>query len=185
MHVETIAPQFPNLIYQPTEYEKRMLDSVNAYAEGCTNKNVCPAMQVDIRKPYTEWGRNPDPSGPFLTGGGSHKDFSEYKGCFDFMLNINLIHISEFACTEGLFHNAGQLLKPGGILFTYGAYAENGVLEPESNQRFDAGLRSENPAWGIRDIVDLKVVAKKNGIELVEKYEMPANNKLLVWKKTA
>lgn len=182
MHIEYFAPKFPNLTFQPSEYDARLLDSVKAFAQDCPTKNVCPPIQVDIRKPYTEWGENHDPSGPFLTGD-SHKDFKEYKGSFDYMLNINLMHISEFECTEGLFYNTGQLLKPGGLLFTYGAYAENGIIEPESNRRFDAGLRNENAAWGLRDIVDLKKIALKHEIELVEKYEMPANNKTLIWKK--
>lgn len=183
MHIQYFAPQFPKITFQPSEYDLRLLESVTAYAVDCPHNNVCPPMQIDISKPYMEWGVNSNPNGPFLIGN-THKDFKDYKGVLDFMLNINLMHISEFKCTEGLFFNAGQLLKPGGLLFTYGAYAEDGVIEAESNRRFDAGLKSENPEWGLRDIVDLKKIAAKNGIELVQKYDMPANNKTLVWCKS-
>lgn len=182
MHVEHFAPHFPNFTFQPSDYERHLLDSIRAYAKDCPTRNICSPMQIDIRKPYTEWGQNRDLKGPYLKGN-SHLDFAQYKGLFDVMLNINMIHITEFDCTEGLFFNAGQLLKPSGLLITYGPYAENGVLQPESNVRFDAGLRCENPGWGVRDIALLKEVAAKNGIRFVEKYEMPANNKTLVWQK--
>lgn len=139
-------------------------------------------MLIDVRQNFSEWGRSPYTGGPFLFGN-MFLNFSELAKSFDFILNINMVHISEFACTEGLFANAGKLLKPKGKLFTYGPYAENGVLVPESNVNFDMGLRAQNPAWGVRDIVDLEKVAQKNGIKLIEKYDMPANNKCLVWQK--
>lgn len=165
-HVEHFAPKFPKLTFQPSEFDRRSLDSLQAYAEDCPTKNILKPLHIDIREPYTKWG-----SGTFQ------------PASLDFMLNINMMHISEFACAEGLFRNAGDLLKPGGFLITYGPYAENGVLVPDSNVRFDAGLREQDPSWGIRDIVELKKVAAGNGIGLKEKYEMPANNKTLIWQK--
>ncbi|XP_063698976.1 methyltransferase-like 26 [Culicoides brevitarsis] len=181
-HVDLYAPKFPNIKFQPTDIDERSIESIQEIAKECSTKNICPPMFVDIRKPFTEWGKPVDTEGPFLVGT-SHKDFSELENCFDFMLNVNMIHISEFACTEGLFANAGKLLKPKGKLFTYGPYAENGVLTPESNVNFDLSLKSRNKDWGVRDIVHLEEVARKNGINLVEKVEMPSNNKCLVWQK--
>ena len=43
--------------------------------------------------------------------------------------------------------------------------------------------RERNPGYGVRDVADLKVLAAKNGLELKDRYEMPANNKILVWVK--
>lgn len=163
-HVEYFAPNFPNLSFQPTEYDARSLDSLRAYGEDCPTKNVLAPLQVDVREPFSKWGNfQPD--------------------SIDFMLNINMIHISEFACSQGLFRNAGQLLKNHGLLITYGPYAENGVLSPESNVRFDAGLKMQDPSWGVRDIADLEKVAAEHCIFLKKKYEMPANNKTLIWQK--
>lgn len=99
------------------------------------------------------------------------------------MLNINMIHISPYKCTEGLFENSSKLLKPQGLLFTYGPYSENYVLSPESNVSFDQSLRAKNPEWGVRDICDLKKLAEKNSMELMNIYNLPSNNKLLVWIK--
>jgi SAM-dependent methyltransferase len=103
---------------------------------------------------------------------------------YDMIYNANMIHISPYACTEGLFRNAGLLLKPGGLLVTYGPYAFDGVLTPESNVRFDAGLKSSNPDWGVRDVeLQLKPLAQRHGLKLELIFDMPANNKTLVWVK--
>jgi hypothetical protein len=45
---------------------------------------------------------------------------------------INMIHISPWAATVGLMRLAGARLKPGGVLFCYGPYKENGAAS-ESN----------------------------------------------------
>lgn len=157
-HIEFFAPHFPQLVFQPSEYEQRYLTSI------ATSKNILSPLLIDVRRPVATWGL------PF-------------GGNVNYMLNINMIHITEYACTEGLFKAAGELLKIGGLLITYGPYAENGVLTPDSNIRFDAGLRAENPAWGVRDIADLRKLAEQYSIYLKDKYEMPANNKTLIWQK--
>ena len=50
-----------------------------------------------------------------------------------------------------------QLLAFGGLLFTYGPYAVDGVISPQSNVDFHNSLKSRNPAWGLRDVRFLKV----------------------------
>lgn len=99
------------------------------------------------------------------------------------MLNINMMHISPFQCSEGLFWNASRLLKQGGLLITYGPYAVDGKLTPESNVQFDASLKYRNPSWGIRDVRELEKLSNTNGITLKQMFDLPANNKCLIWEK--
>ncbi len=147
-----------------------MFESIISYRD--SQSNILDPIFVDISQDF-------------------HQQESKFKGqplkncenTFNYMLNINMIHISPFRCTEGLFKNASKLLKSQGFLFTYGPYSENHVITPESNVSFDRSLRQRNPEWGIRDVLDLKKLAEENSIELVKIYNLPANNKLLVWKK--
>lgn len=69
------------------------------------------------------------------------------------------------------------------MLVTYGPYAYNGVITPQSNVEFDKTLRAQNPEWGLRDIKDMERIAKEYGVKLVKMYDLPANNKCLVWQK--
>lgn len=69
------------------------------------------------------------------------------------------------------------------MLITYGPYANNGIIEPESNVRFNQSLRHSDPEWGLRDIQDLKILAMECGLELLQIHNMPSNNKMLIWRK--
>ncbi|XP_047985319.1 uncharacterized protein LOC125225589 isoform X2 [Leguminivora glycinivorella] len=61
--------------------------------------------------------------------------------------------------------------------------SKDGVITPESNIQFDAGLRARDPSWGLRDITDLIKLGEENNLSLIDTIEMPANNKTLIWKK--
>lgn len=94
-----------------------------------------------------------------------------------------MTQVSPFHCTSALFQNSSKVLKNGGNLFIYGPFAVDGVLTPESNVRFDMGLKSQNPEWGVRDVSDLKKLASSNSFSLIKMEEMPANNKMLIFEK--
>lgn len=131
-HVGHIAPHFQNITFYPSEYETSMFSSIRAFTE--SQRNVELPMTIDIRRPFGKWN--------WLT---VNLQPTQVSGTFDYILNINMIHITPWECTEGLFKNASGLLKHNGVLCTYGPYASNGVLIPESNVNFDQYLRSTNP----------------------------------------
>jgi len=41
---------------------------------------------------------------------------------FDMVFSANMIHISPYECTEGLFRGSGEVLCPGGRLIVYGPF---------------------------------------------------------------
>lgn len=169
-HVSFFAAAFPNISFYPSEYETSMFTSIRAFTE--SQKNVLPPMTVDIRQPYGRWNWQVANLLP-----------NRVSGQFDYVVNINMIHITPWACTEGLFKNASGLLKPSGFMITYGPYASNGILIPESNVNFDQHLRSTNPEWGVRDLRDLQQLANTYSITLDRIFDMPANNKLCIWRR--
>jgi len=163
-HVAHFAPHFPHVTFYPSEYEPRLLDSIAAYANEYSN--IKSPIRIDITTDFRQWGN------------GIFKPNS-----LEYIYNANMMHISPYPCTIGLFNNAGQLLKPNGLLITYGAYAFDGQITPQSNVNFNETLKSQDPSWGLRDVTDLKKLAEENGIQLIEIVDMPANNKTIIWKK--
>jgi hypothetical protein len=51
------------------------------------------------------------------------------------------------------------------------------------NRNFDASLKSRDPSWGVRDLEALVEAASREGLELIEKIEMPANNLSLIFQR--
>ena len=163
-HVVHFAKHLPFITFQPSELNDYSLPSIEEYILESGLSNVLSPLVIDVTKPIGEWNL-------------PHTEF-------DFILNINMIHISPWSCTLGLFERASELLrKPYGALITYGPYAVHGVITPESNVLFDQSLRDRNELWGLRDIADLEKVATVNGFHLHAIEEMPSNNKMLIWKR--
>lgn len=96
---------------------------------------------------------------------------------------MNMVHISPWEATLGLFAGAARLLVPGAPLILYGPYLEDGVETASSNLAFDRSLKVRNPEWGLRNAADVDEVAAEFGFERTRRVEMPANNLTLVYCK--
>lgn len=172
LHICYFAKHFPNTTFQPSEYTTNFFDSINAYREHFVTKNVNKPIFIDISESLNDW-----------TGKFDDKHLKDCKSFFDYIVSINMIHITPIECCEGLFINSAKLLKPGGLLFTYGTFMENGILTPLSNLLFDQRLKLNDPSWGVRDISELEQFAKINSMSLCASYDMPTDSKCLVWIK--
>ncbi|KAL2086856.1 hypothetical protein ACEWY4_017915 [Coilia grayii] len=163
-HVMHFAQAFRNVTWQPSDVDSQSISSVQAYKNHLKLDNVNPAIYLDASQSWESWGGVQPES-------------------LDIVVNINMIHISPVACTHGLFKGAGVILKPQGLLLTYGPYAVNGVITPQSNVEFDYSLRQRNPEWGLKDVSFLNSLAEENGLFLQKIVDMPANNKCLLFRK--
>ena len=103
----------------------------------------------------------------------------------DAVFSANTSHIMSWAQVEKMFVGIGALLPEGGVFALYGPFNYGGRHTSESNARFDAMLRNRDPASGLRDIEAVLSLARRHGLALAEDNAMPANNRLLVFRRQA
>ena len=159
-HAVYNAAALPGLQWQPTDPDPEALASIAAWRAHAALPNLFPPLRLDAAAPDT-W--------PVTQA--------------DSIVNINMIHISPWAATQGLITGAARLLPPDANLFLYGPYIERDVVTAPSNLAFDLSLKSRNPAWGIRHLDDVSALAAQHGLTLAERIAMPANNLVLIFRK--
>lgn len=159
-HVVHFAAAFPHLDWQPSDPDPAGLASIAAYRTEAGLANIAPPRALDASAP--EW--------PI------HR--------VDAVLCINMVHISPWQATLGLFAGAARLLAAGAPLILYGPYIEPDVPTAASNLAFDASLRARDPAWGLRDTDAVTAAATAAGFAFAERCAMPANNLMLLFRRT-
>lgn len=102
----------------------------------------------------------------------------------DVVYSANTLHIMAWEEVQAFFRGVGRVLAPGGTLAVYGPFRFDGAYTSESNAAFDAYLRRHDPASGIRDFEATDALAAAEGLCLQVNHAMPANNQLLVWRRT-
>ena len=102
---------------------------------------------------------------------------------YDAVFSANAIHIMSWPSVIEMVDKVGRLLPGQGSLITYGPYNYNNRYTSDSNARFDDWLKQRNPESGIRNFEDLEALANAAGLILEEDNAMPANNRLLCWRK--
>ena len=99
------------------------------------------------------------------------------------VFSANSLHIMSWAHVVHFFSGVGRVLEPDGVLSVYGPFKYHGEYTSESNAAFDVWLKQRDPLSGIRDAVELERLAAEQRLEFVADHELPANNRLLVWKR--
>lgn len=102
---------------------------------------------------------------------------------FDAVFSANTAHIMPKSAVMAMFAGVAKLLPEGAPFLLYGPFMYNGRHTSESNARFDLWLKSVEPCRGVRDVTWLQEMAEPLGMRLDEDVAMPANNRILVWRK--
>jgi SAM-dependent methyltransferase len=160
-HVVHFARAMTGLRWQPSDANVDARSSIAARIAGEKLSNVDAPVELDAR--HWPW--------PLRRA--------------DAILCINMIHIAPWAAAEGLMRGAGELLPEDGVLVLYGPYRRFGAHTAPSNEAFDAGLRAQDPEWGVRDLEAVERLAEAYGLSLEQVVSMPTNNFTLVFRKGA
>ena len=166
-HVVQFAGQSPTITWWPSDHLDSHLRSIDAWRRHEGRDNVQAPVRLDASAPDWKLAAHGLPSS------------------FTVMFCVNVIHIAPWRVTEGIFAGAGRHLSPGGRLILYGAFRRDGVHNAPGNEAFDADLRRDNPEWGVRDIADLRKLSEANALRFAELVEMPSNNAILVFERSA
>ena len=111
------------------------------------------------------------------------KDDFPGKRPFDYVFTSNTLHIMSWKECKTLFKLLGKRLRVGSLVFIYGPFSYDGDYMSESNKKFDDFLKQRDPQSGIRNFEDVVKSMKKAQFKFLKDYEMPANNRILVFEK--
>ena len=168
-HVVYFARQNPDIIWWPSDLGAAHLKSIAAWREAAALPNIRPPQRIDLS--------DPDWAVAALDGHAPGKLLAIFCA--------NVIHIAPWRVAEGLFAGAARHLREDGRLFLYGPFKRDGRHTAISNAVFDTSLKSQDPEWGVRDVGDVARLAEGVGLELAEIFEMPANNLILMFGRSA
>ena len=104
-------------------------------------------------------------------------------GRFDLVFTANTAHIMPAAAVPHLLAGKRQgaaVWRPVSPLWALPLWRRHTA---DSNAAFDAHLRQLDPAMGVRDAVVLTAEARAVGLEPVDDVPMPANNRILIFRR--
>lgn len=158
-HAVHFAKALPGVLWQPSDPDAGARESIAAWREAAALPNLLPPLALDAAA--QSW--------PVAAA--------------DAIVCINMVHISDWTATVGLFKGCAKVLAPEAPLILYGPYIEDGIDTVASNMEFDRSLKERNPEWGLRNVADMDKVAAEFGFERTTRAEMPANNLMLIYRK--
>jgi len=157
-HAVHFSSALPHLDWQASDLAENH-EGINQWVQECGGDNLYAPVTLDVTQ--SPW------------------PVSSVDGIY----TANTAHIMPWHAVVALFSNLKTVLETGGVMVMYGPFNYGGEFTSESNRNFEQWLKARAAHQGIRDIEKVIAEAKKAGLSLVEDNEMPANNRLLVFKK--
>lgn len=157
-HAIYFAPHFPQLEWFPTDLSNK-LSVMKQWFHEAGVPNIQKPTALDVSK----------------------DDFPKVK--FDVVFTANTFHIMHWKDCKAFMKLLGHRLREGSRAIFYGPFKYAGEFTSPSNAQFDQSLKASDPLTGIRAFEDVNANMIKNGFELVHDYEMPANNRMLVYSR--
>ncbi len=159
-HAAYFSAQLKHLQWWPTDVLTN-LDGIEAWRQHQPSDNLGAAQALDVTQ--HEW--------PLSN--------------MDYAFSANTAHIMSTEEVKCMFTGLTKVLNDFGLFCLYGPFNYNGKYTSISNQQFDQMLKTRDPNSGIKDIADIKQFAKTKNLHLIDDFQMPVNNRLLVFRKQA
>jgi hypothetical protein len=153
-HAAYFAPELPHLIWQPSDVAEH-LEDIGLWVEGIPNVRAPIELDVDQRWPAVP---------------------------ADAVYSANTCHIMSWPQLERMFAGLASMSALE-VLCLYGPFHYGGKATSDSNACFDAMLRARDPESGVRDFESVAKLAAQARFSLQEDNAMPANNRLLVFRR--
>jgi len=158
-HAVFFTQKMPGLLWQPTDRNENLGGlEVRFDAEG--NNNILPLLRLDVL--HDPWPAH----------------------CYDAAFSANTAHIMPWEAVVAMFAGVAAHLATDSRFCLYGPFNIDNSFTSESNAQFDAQLRAEDSKMGIRDMTIVESLARLHHMQLEFKIPMPANNFLLVFKRS-
>ncbi len=153
-HAAWLSAQLPHLKWQPSDVADN-LPGVRQWLQEPESRAL-PPLELDVS------GRWPDQQ-------------------FDYLFTANTLHIMSREEVVSFITAGCEHLKDKGCFVVYGPFKVAGHFTSGSNARFDEWLKDIDPQRGIRDQEWIEELFSRQQRELVAEYDLPANNKVLVF----
>ena len=161
-HAVFFARRLPHLVWQCSDRAEN-LPGIQLWLNEAALDNAPEPLQLDVsHDPWPEFDQDNTPDAIFAA---------------------NVVHIMAWQNVVDFMNMATAQLPQDGLLMFYGPFNYDGQYTSESNARFDIWLKQQNPQSAIRHFEELDKLARQGGCALQCDIEMPANNRILCWKK--
>nr|WP_194710037.1 DUF938 domain-containing protein [Pseudoalteromonas sp. S16_S37] len=156
-HAGYFAEQLPHLIWQTSDREQNHA-GIKSWIADSKADNVLEPVILDLNNPW------PVAQVPVI-------------------YTANTLHIVSKELVKKFFQGVQAHLEKEGLLCVYGPFNYRGQFTSDSNAQFDAFLKTNDPLSGIRDFEWIDSLAQQAGLSLLADKAMPANNRLLLFKR--
>ncbi len=157
-HAVYFAEHLPHLHWYPSDLEVNHA-GIRAWLRDAGLKNVSEPIALDIAS--SSWSVPP----------------------VDAVFTANTLHIVAWPLGQRLIATVGALLPSGGLFCVYGPFNYGGQYTSASNAQFDIWLKNRDEASAIRHFEEVVEEANQAGLSLAQDFEMPANNRILLFRK--
>jgi hypothetical protein len=162
LHVNYFAPYFPQILFQPSDFDPEVFDSIKQKRAAAGNTNVADPIRIDV------------------TDSASWPAREQQR--YDVIFVINIFQVAPVSIADGIAALAARLLADRGFVAIYGPFKVDGSYTTPSNEAFDTEILAAGvPEWGLKDVRDLERAAKPHGLVLRQHLDLPANNFMLLF----